>query len=181
MTSRVHTTVLALALAACANGATSDQSNMAADVAAGVRRSDGARIGSSLASGTRVDATIQDALSSHANKPGETLHATVSHDVTDARGDVVMPAGSSLSLTIDQLEPAADHLRPEGRLSLAVSSATVNGRDYPLTADLAPVAHHLEDRGTGKDAERNSYRDVVVSAGTPIVLTLTHTLNISAR
>ena len=187
----------------------------------GDRPGNAARTGRSLASGTRVDATIQDALSSRTNKAGETLRATVSGDVRDARGDVVIPAGSTVTLTIEQLEPGSDQVRPEGRLSLVVSSVTVNDQTYPVTATLEPVPHLLQGRGVTTDeaarvgagtaigalagqvigkntkstviggaigavagtavAVRYAYRDVVVSAGTPIVFTLTQSLNVSAR
>jgi len=187
----------------------------------GSRRVSAGSSGRSLASGTRVDATIQDALSSRTNKAGETLRATVSGDVKDARGDVVIPAGSTVTLTIAQLEPGSDQVRPEGRLSLVVSSVTVNGQEHPVTANLEPVPHHLQGRGVTTDeaarvgagtaigalagqvigkntkstviggaigavagtavAVRYAYRDVIVSAGTPIVFTLTQSLNVSAR
>jgi hypothetical protein len=180
-----------------------------------------ARTGRSLASGARVDATIQDALSSRTNKAGESLRATVSRDVKDARGDVVIPAGSTATLRIEQLEPGSDQVRPEGRLSLVVSSVTVNGQEYQVAASLEPVPHHLQGRGVTTDeaarvgagtaigalagqvigkntkstviggaigavagtavAVRYAYRDVIVSAGTPIVFTLTQSLNVSAR
>jgi hypothetical protein len=133
----------------------------------------------------------------------------------------VIPAGSTVTLEIVQLEPGSDQIRPEGRLSLAVRSVTVNETTYPVTAALEPVAHHLEGRGITKDeagrigagtaigalagqvigknsrstvmggavgavagtavAVRYAYRDVVVSAGTPIGFTLTQALNVSAR
>lgn len=210
--------MLALGLAACTGGAANE-----------VPKKDGADgnaprttlAGRSLASGTSVHATIQDALSSRTNKAGETVRAIVSGDVKDARGGVVIPAGSAVTLTIVQLEPGSDQVRPEGRLSLDVSSITVNGTAYPLAANLEPVAHHLQGRGVTSDeaarmgagtaigalagqmigkntrstviggavgavagtavAVRYAYRDVVVSAGTPIAFTLAQSLNVSAR
>jgi hypothetical protein len=175
----------------------------------------------SLASGTHVDATIQSALSSRTNKSGETVRALVSRNVTDGRGRVVIPAGSTVELTIDKIEPGSSQIRPEGRLSLMVSSVTVDGATYPLSGALDNVAYHLEGRGITKDeaarigagtaigaiagqvigknqkstviggavgavaggavAVRYAYRDVVVSAGTPIGFTLTQALKLSAR
>lgn len=188
---------------------------------AGSRPGSSAPAERSLATGTRVDATIQDALSSRSNKAGETLRAVVSGHIKDGRGDVVIPAGSTVLLTVEQLEPGSDHTSPEGRLSVVVSSVTVNDWAYPLAAILEPVPHHLEGRGiTGAEAARigagtaigavagqligkntrstviggaigavagtavavrYAYRDVVVSAGTPIVFTLAQSLNVSAR
>jgi hypothetical protein len=192
---------------------------------------DGARAGSllggetsskrTLASGTRVEATIQDSLSSRINKAGETLRAIVSRDVKNTRGVVVIPAGSVVSLTIAQLDPGNDQIRPEGRLSLVVTSVTVNGDTHAITADLDPVAHHLQGRGITKDeverigagtvigavagqvigkntkstviggaagaiagtavAVHYAYRDVIVTAGTPIGFTLAQVLSVSSK
>jgi hypothetical protein len=168
--------VLVLGLGACTNGAAKDTP------IADATRSDGVRFEQSLARGTRVRATIQSAISSLTDKPGQILRAIVSGDVKGEHGGVVIPAGSDATLTIAQLEPGSDQLRPEGRLSLVVSSVNVNGQEYPLTADLAPVPNHLEGRAmTADEAVRHTYRDVIVSAGTPIVFTLSHTLNVSAR
>jgi hypothetical protein len=140
----------------------------------------GSSTGHSLASGTRISATIQESLSSRTNKPGETLRAIVSGDIADTRGGIVIPAGSVATLTIEQLEPGSRQARPQGRLALSVSSVTVNGRAYAVTAKLQPVPHHLEGRTeTTDDARRVG--DVIVSAGTPIVFTLAQSLNISAR
>jgi hypothetical protein len=99
-------------------------------------------------------------------------------------GGVVIPAGSSATLTIALLEPGSDQVNPEGRLSLAVSSVTVNGEQYPVSADLDPVPHHLQVRTASTDRDpggRSVRRDVVVSAGTPIVFALTNSLKVSAR
>ena len=214
---------LALALAACTGGAAKDAGPNAADAAAeaNVISGGGGTAGRDLASGTRVTATIQQGVTSRTNKAGETVLAIVSQNVTDAKGRVVIPAGSNVTLRIDQLEPGSDQVRPEGRLSLAVASVTINNETYPLDATLEPVAYHFEGRGITKDeaarigagtavgaiagqvigknqkstvlggaigavagtavAVRYAYRDVVVSAGTPIVFTLTQPVTVAAR
>jgi len=219
MTRALLSGLLALSVAACTGGAAKDAANDGA--AAGSRPSGGMAAERSLASGTRVDATIQNGLSSRTNKSGETLRATVSGDVKDAGGRVVIPAGSIVTLTIDKLEPGSDQVRPEGRLSLIVNSVMVNGQEYPLAASLEPVPHTMQGRGITKDeaarigagtaigaaagqvigkdtkstviggavgavaggavAARYAYRDVIVSAGAPIVFTLTQSLSIPAK
>lgn len=214
-----YTGMLALVLAACSGGAAKDAGNEAASAAG---QPGGATIaGRELASGTKVTATIQQGVTSRTNKAGETMLAIVSQNVTDEKGRVVIPAGSNVTLRIAQLEPGSDQVRPEGRLSLVVSSVTINNETYPLDATLEPVPHHFEGRGITKDeaarigagtavgavagqvigknqkstvlggaigavagtavAVRYAYRDVVVSAGTPIVFTLTQSLNVAAR
>lgn len=217
------TGMLALALAACTGGAAKDAGTNAADAAAKANAisGGGGTAGRELASGTRVTATIQQGVTSRTNKAGETMLAIVSQNVMDAEGRVVIPAGSNVTLRIDQLEPGSDQVRPEGRFSLAVASVTINNETYPLDATLEPVAHHFEGRGITKDeaarigagtavgaiagqvigknqkstvlggaigavagtavAVRYAYRDVVVSAGTPIVFTLTQSVTVAAR
>lgn len=137
-----------------------------------------------LAGGTRVRATIQDAVSSQSNVKGDTLRAIVSGNVIGPHGGVVIPAGSSAKLTIAQLEPGSDQTDPNGQFALVVSSVTVNGEEYPVTADLEPVPHHLELRTTATNEAKKkagARRDVIVSAGTPIVFALTSLLRVSAR
>jgi len=204
---------VALALAACAGGEAKETPNTGGATVSSSERS--------LASGTRINATIQDELSSRVNKAGELVRAITTSDVTNDRGDVVIPAGSTVSLVIDQLEPGSDQIRPEGRLALSVSSVTVNGTAYATSGTLDPIAHTMKGRGITTDeaariaagtaigagvgqvigkntkstviggavgavaggavAVRYAYRDVVVSAGTPITITLAQSLNVSAR
>jgi len=200
-----------LGLAACANGAAKDAPADTAGASAGYASTKGA--GRALVSGTHVAATLQSALSSRTNKAGETVQALVSANVMDANGRVVIPAGSNVTLRVEQLEPGNDQVRPEGRLSLEVTSVTIDGQSNDVSAALDPVAHHFEGRGITKDealrigagtavgaaagqiigkntrstviggavgavagtavAVRYAYRDIVVSAGTPIRFTLT--------
>jgi len=176
MTKAVLFSMVAVGVAACSGGA-KDATTLEA------RRSDGARAEQSLAAGTLVKASIQSAVSSRTDKPGELLRAVVNNDVKGAHGGVVIPAGSDVTLRIAQIEPGSDDARPEGRLALVVRSVAVYGHSYSLDANLATVPHHLEGRdtaavGTAATLHR-TYRDVVVSAGTPIAFTLTSSLNVS--
>ncbi len=104
-----------------------------------------------VGAGTRISATMQDALSSRTAKPGERTQATVSRDVTDSKGNVAIPAGSVVSVTIDQLEPGSDQVRPEGRISFSVNSISVHGQSYEIAGDVDPVAHTMKGRGITTD------------------------------
>lgn len=171
MTKLVLTGMLVMCLAACSSGAAKTAGENAPPEQA-------------LSGGTRVRATIQNAVSSASNVKGDTLRAIVSGNVNGPHGGVVIPAGSSAKLTIALLEPGSDHTTPGGRFALKVSSVTVNGEEYPVTADLEPVPHHLEVRATSTNEARGGQgarRDVIVSAGTPIVFALTNSLKVSAR
>src|SRR5205809_645773 len=50
-----------------------------------------------LAAGTRVPATANDTISTRSAKAGDSFTATVSQDVKDATGRVVIPAGATVS------------------------------------------------------------------------------------
>src|SRR2546425_5301150 len=50
-----------------------------------------------LAAGTRVPATASDTISTRSAKAGDPFTATVSQDVKDATGRVVIPAGATVS------------------------------------------------------------------------------------
>ena len=102
-----------------------------------------------LAGGTRIGATIDNALSSRHNEAGETLTASVSADVTDGNGHVVIPAGSVVGLRIAQLEPATNKSQHDGKIALDVTSVTVRGQVYSLSTQLDPVTHQLQGRGVG--------------------------------
>ena|SRR5579884_397307 len=108
-----------------------------------------------LPSGARVQATIEDSLSSRTNSAGESVTAYVTTDVLDAAGGMVVPSASPVVLTIEHLDPGSDQVQPGGRLSLIVTSVRVGGKTYPLSATLEPVPHTMVGRGVGKDeAER---------------------------
>jgi hypothetical protein len=126
-------------------------SNAAAIAAADARAAASARRSMTVAVGATLGASMQDSLSSRVNKPGEVVHAVLSENVMDGNGRVAIPAGASIALVIVKLEPGSDQVRPEGRLELEVSSVTINGLSYPLSATLGPIPHTMQGRGITKD------------------------------
>jgi hypothetical protein len=100
-----------------------------------------------LVSGTRIEARLQDSLSSRHNKAGESLRATVSADVKDAYGGVAIPAGSTVGLRIAQLEPATNKSQADGKITLVVTSMTVRGQTYQVSSTVNAVPHQLKGRG----------------------------------
>ncbi len=163
--------MIAIGLAACAGTAPADAPKVAE---AGL-----------VDSGTRVEATIQTALSSRTGKVGDTVRAVTSRDVSDGLGGVAIPAGSDVMLSVARLAHATTPQHPDGAIALVVHSVTVNGNARALAADIQPVPHHLEWRGetsgTPPAPVPNAYRDVIVSAGTPIVFTLAKSMHVTAR
>jgi hypothetical protein len=115
-----------------------------------------------LGEGTRIEATIENALSSRHDKAGDAIAAAVSADVRDGDGHVVIPAGSALELRIVELEPATNKSQDDGKIAIDVSSVTIRGQVYRVATRLDPVTHQLEGRGvTTGEVEK-------VGAGTAI-------------
>jgi len=133
--------MLVLGLVACSPASAKEE---AASAARAVSNRPAQR---TLVSGTLIEATIQDALSSRRNKAGETLRATVSADVKDGYGQVAIPAGSTVGLRIAQLEPATNKSQADGKIALEVTSVTVRGQMYQLSTKLNSVPHQLVGRG----------------------------------
>lgn len=102
-----------------------------------------------LGSGTQIEATTERTISSRNDKAGETFTASVSSDVADGRGRVVIPAGSTLTLTITELQPATDKGKADGRITVRVTSVTIGGQTYPISATISAMDHTLKGRGVG--------------------------------
>jgi hypothetical protein len=174
-----------------------------------------------LGAGGVVGATIDQTITSRSNRPGQTVNTTVDADVRNSAGRVVIPAGSAVALLIVEISPAKSKSAADGTLTLQVTSVTVRGRQYPLSANVTSVAHTLKGRGiTAGEVEKvgvgaaigaiagqviggnakgtiiggavgaaggtvvaveTASRDVVVSAGTPMILTLTQPLTVSLQ
>ena len=107
-----------------------------------------------LSAGTGVSLSANDSITTRAAKAGDAFNATVSADVKDASGHVVIPAGSSVSGTIVKADPAPNP-RASGALELSVSSVTVRGKTYSLAATVESKDTVMKGRGiTGADAAK---------------------------
>ncbi len=102
-----------------------------------------------LAAGTRVPATANDTISTRSAKAGDSFTATVSQDVKDATGRVVIPAGASVSGTITAAEPAPNP-NSTGKIELAVTSVTVRGVSYSVDASVVAKDTVMKGRGVTK-------------------------------
>jgi hypothetical protein len=125
-----------------------------------------AATGRSLAAGATLETNTTAQISSKNNKAGETLSATVANDVTDAQGRVVVPAGSVVKLTIQEIEPA-ENKGSQGKIVLMPATIEVNGKSYTLNASIESVEHRLEGRGvtTGDAAKVGAGAAVGAIAG----------------
>ena len=166
-----------------------------------------------LASGSRISGSLTQTINSSSTKEGETVTITVTSDVKDGRGRVVIPSGATVALLITDLEPATSRSDPDGKLALSVTSTTIRGKTYALQGAVTSVPHTLKSHGVGtsevkkvaigtavgaavgqvigKDtkatvvggavgavagaavARETKNRDLVVTVGAPVVITLT--------
>ena len=107
-----------------------------------------------LRAGTAFSASAGDSITTRSAKAGDPFTATVSADVKDATGHVVIPAGSSVSGTIVSADPAPNP-RASGHLELSVTSVSVRGRSYSLTATVDSKDTVMQGRGvTAADAAK---------------------------
>ena len=107
-----------------------------------------------VAAGTRVDATINDTISSRHGMVGDTFTARVTTDVRDAGGWIAIPEGSTVQGTITDVS-SAPNSNSTGTLTLAVSSMTVRGSTYYVEASIDSLDTVQQGRGVeGGDVAR---------------------------
>lgn len=101
-----------------------------------------------LAAGTEISATIGSEISSKTHKTGETVTARAARDVRDASGRVVIPAGSTVTLTITSIRESENKSDNTGTLTLAAKSVELNGTTYDLSGRVTGLSTELRDRKT---------------------------------
>lgn len=142
MTKALIAGILTLGLMACSGASSKEEPGTGQVVSNAPSRR-------TLSSGTRVNATIDNAFSSHHSDAGATLTASVSDNVTDGNGHVVIPAGSVVGLRIALLEPAGNKSKHDGKIEIDVTSVTIRGQAYSVDTRLDPVPHQLKGRNVG--------------------------------
>jgi hypothetical protein len=101
-----------------------------------------------LASGMSF-AVITDAeIRSNKNKVGDEVTTTVSSDVKDASGRVVIPKGSKVTLQVTAIKESENKKDSTGTLTVKPTSVSINGKSQPLNASISHVYSKLEGRGT---------------------------------
>jgi len=99
-----------------------------------------------LPAGSHFDMAAADTITSRTAKTGDPFTARVVEDVRNAAGRVVIPAGSQVNGTITDVKPAPNPNTP-GTLTLAVSSITIRGTNYPLEASIDSLETVHKGRG----------------------------------
>lgn len=101
-----------------------------------------------LASGTAIAAKFDAGISSRTHKAGQKLTGTVSGDVKDKSGYVVIPAGSKVHLTISAIHESERKSDKTGKLVLTPNKVVIGGRSYPLSGSAVALDRTLKDRKT---------------------------------
>ena len=104
--------------------------------------------GSMLASGTAISAKFDAGISSRTHKAGQKLTGTVSSDVKDKSGRVVIPAGSKVHLTIAAIHESENKRDKTGKLVLTPTNVVIAGRSYRLSGSALALDRALKDRKT---------------------------------
>ena len=107
-----------------------------------------------LGAGATMDAAATDTISSRTAKVGDAFSARIVEDVKNAKGQVVIPAGSMVHGSITAVKPAPNPRTP-GTLTLSVASVTVRGASYPIEASVDSIETIHKGRGvTSGDAAK---------------------------
>lgn len=106
------------------------------------------------AAGTTMSLAAGDTITTRHAKAGDAFTATVSQDVRNASGQVVIPAGSTVHGTVVSARPAPNP-NATGQIVLQVKSVLVRGTSYPVEATVESQDTVMKGRGvTGADAAR---------------------------
>jgi uncharacterized protein YfiM (DUF2279 family) len=101
-----------------------------------------------LASGTAISAKFDGGISSRTHKAGQAITGTVSADVKDKNGRVVIPAGSKVYVTIKAIHESERKSDKTGKLVLTPTKVVIAGRTYAMTGSATALDRTLKDRKT---------------------------------
>ena len=104
--------------------------------------------------GTEIHAALDDSISSRSDSAGRTITAQITQSVTGAGGKILIPAGSTVRLTVTRLASAKSK-GSQGSLALKVDGIEVGGQLQNVQADVRAVPRELRSRGvTSGDAAK---------------------------
>jgi hypothetical protein len=104
--------------------------------------------------GTEIHAALDDSISSRRDSVGRTITAQITQSVTGAGGKILIPAGSTVRMTVTRLASAKSK-GSQGSLALKVEGIEVGGQLQNVQADVRAVPRELRSRGvTSGDAAK---------------------------
>jgi hypothetical protein len=101
-----------------------------------------------LSSGTAISAKFDAGISSRTHKAGQKVTGTVTSDVKDKSGKVVIPAGSRVHVTIAAIHESERKSDKTGKLVLTPTKVEIAGRTYALSGSASALDRTLKDRKT---------------------------------
>jgi len=101
-----------------------------------------------LDAGATVSLAVDREITSRTDKAGAVVTATVSSDVQDSQGRIVIPAGSKVTMTITQIHESENKGDKTGKLTLTPNSVDIAGQSYALEASAEALDRTLRDRKT---------------------------------
>jgi hypothetical protein len=113
-----------------------------------------------LTSGTEIKVRTDTAINAQSAAAGQTYAATVSNDVTDTSGKVVIPRGARARL--------ATVATSDNQISLALASISANGQRYSLNTNSTQAESTTAKQGVGKNTRTAKYVGGGALAGTLI-------------
>jgi hypothetical protein len=99
-----------------------------------------------LASGATFSATVPDTVSSRTTKSGAMMQAKVGTDVMSEDGRLVIPAGSTVNIRLDQFKSAPTKGGKE-TFSASLVSVIIDGTSYPISGKVDHLDYTLKGRG----------------------------------
>ncbi|MBV8208181.1 MAG: hypothetical protein JO041_15455 [Acidobacteria bacterium] len=114
-----------------------------------------------LPSGTEIKVRTDEAINATADDLGHDYPATVSQDVLDSNGNVIVPRGTRAMLTLV-------HGENQDEAALDLHSVTVNGRRYVVEANSESAGTATSGTGLGKNRRTGEYVGGGALAGTVI-------------
>ena len=108
-----------------------------------------------LPAGTEFHAALVDSIHSRRDSAGQSLTAKVMENVLSPDGTTLIPAGTTVRLTLLRLEPAKSKSAADGKLELRVDGIARGEELLEVTAEVRPIPHELRGRGvTGSEAAK---------------------------
>ena len=108
-----------------------------------------------LPAGTELHAALVDSIHSRHDSAGQALTAKVMENVLSPDGTTLIPAGSTVRLTLLRLEPAKSKSAADGKLELRVDGISRGDELLEVAAEVRPIPHELRGRGvTGSEAAK---------------------------
>jgi hypothetical protein len=98
--------------------------------------------------GTQIHAALDDSINSRRDSAGRSITAEVTENVTGAGGKILVPAGSTVHLTVTRLGSSKSKGSP-GRLGFRVDGIQLGGGLQKVEATVKPVPRELRGRGVG--------------------------------